>query len=215
VYVFKTDVLIRGLLEHCGLGQRYDFGHDIIPSLIASRQVFAYDFRDSTRCTPRYWRDVGTVDSYYRANMDLVRSEPPFNPYLKNGSRFRPEILFHGKTSVSGTARLTRSITSPGVRIAEGAFVEDSILLPGVQIGKGAQLRRVIVEDGVSIPEGFQAGFDVGRDRLDHAVTAGGVVLISSSPKSEGLSIPRSGRVVRFCAPKHEKSARTRSMGEL
>jgi len=216
VYVFKTDVLIRALLEHCGLGNRYDFGHDIIPSLIASRQVLAYDFRDSERRTPGYWRDVGTLDSYYRANMDLVEAEPPLNPYLKNGWRFRPEILLHDKTSVSGTARLARSITSPGVRIAEGAFVEECVLLPGVRIGKGAQLRRVIVEDGVSVPEGSQAGFDIGRDRLEHGVTAGGVVLISSSPKPERVALPRSGHVLPFSTrSKYEDSARTRPLREL
>jgi glucose-1-phosphate adenylyltransferase len=102
------------------------------------------------------------------------------------------------------------------VRIEEGALVEDCVLLPGVRVGKGAQLRRVIVEDGVSIPDRFQAGFDASRDRLDHAVTAGGVVLISSLPEPERLAMPRLGSVIHFCArTKHEESARTRSLGEL
>jgi len=106
VYIFKTDVLVQTLLEHCGARARYDFGHNIIPALIRSNRIFAYDFRDETQDTPRYWRDVGTVDNYYEASMDLVRPQAPFNPYIKENSYLRPCVHGNIGASVCGTAHV-------------------------------------------------------------------------------------------------------------
>jgi glucose-1-phosphate adenylyltransferase len=153
VYVFKTDVLVQTLLDHCGAEERYDFGHDIIPSLIHSACTYAYDFRDDAQDSPGYWRDIGTLDSYYEASMDLVRARPFFNPYIKDGWHSRIVRPLDIGAGVCGTALVSHSVLSSGVQIEEDASVEDSVLMPGVRVGKGARIRRAIVGEGVQVPK--------------------------------------------------------------
>ena len=183
VYVFKKDVLARTLIQNCERGFGYDFGHHVIPSLIGSARVYAYDFRDEAAGSPRYWRDIGTIDSYHSASMDLVRPQASFNPYAKDGWHSRPTVPLQTGASVSGSAQASHSVLSPGVRIDEDASVEDSVLMPGVRVGKGAQLRRAIIEEGVQIPPGCRIGWDVEQDRKHHTVSRSGVVVVSESPK--------------------------------
>lgn len=190
VYVFKKDVLVQSLRRFCETGHGFDFGHNIIPSLIPSGRTYAYDFRDETRDCPRYWRDIGTLDGYYAASMDLVKLDPPFDPYANHiapaqptrhpTSNRRPEKeLSQGPQD---HCNVTRSVLSPCVHLGRGVKVADSVLMPGVRIGDGAQLRRTIVEEGVHIPAGFQAGFDLNDDRHHHTVTETGLVVVSRSP---------------------------------
>jgi glucose-1-phosphate adenylyltransferase len=173
VYVFNRDVLVRALRENCDNAFGFDFGHHVIPSLIDSSRVYAFDFRDDAQSTPRYWRDIGTLDSYYDASMDLVPQHTPLN--------VGRSLTCHA--SVSGSARVARSVLSAGIRIEEGASVEDCVLMPEACIGRGAQLRRAIIEEGVRIPDGFQVGLDHDYDRKHHTVSRNGVVVVCDSPK--------------------------------
>ncbi len=191
VYVFKKRVLASSLSALCDSGLGYDFGHDIVPALIHSALVFAYDFRDKTQNAPHYWRDIGTIDAYYTASMDLVQDDAPFDPYGNDAWPSQPTrhpSLRSSDETPANPARVntdfqvTRTVLSPGVRIDEGAIVDESVLMPGVQVGKGAQLRRAIVEEGVHIPAGFRAGFDLKSDREHHAVTPSGIVVIGQTP---------------------------------
>jgi glucose-1-phosphate adenylyltransferase len=183
VYVFKKTVLLGALRAHCDSGSGCDFGHNIVPSMIHSARVFAYDFRDKTLQTPHYWRDVGTIDSYYNASMDLVqvddqrRSQPARDPSMNNRRETRAN-----PPRINSNSEVIRTVLSPGVRIESGAKVHESVLMPGVVIGKGARLHRTIVEEGVRVPAGYRAGFDLHRDRELHTVTRSGVVVISRNP---------------------------------
>ena len=176
VYVFKTKALLQALRDHCEEGQGYDFGHHIIPSFINAGRTFAFDFRNDTERSPRYWRDIGTIDGYYEASMDLLRPDRPFDPYRNVTRPATLSTRLHSRSHISG------SVLSPGICVEEGAVVEDSVLMPGVRIGKGARLRRAIVEEGVQIPAGFHAGFDLDRDRQHHTVSYSGVVVVNETP---------------------------------
>jgi glucose-1-phosphate adenylyltransferase len=178
VYVFKASVLRRVLEHYCNTDRGYDFGHDIIPSLVGSDRTFAYNFRHETQEMPRYWRDVGTLDSYYEASIDLVRLQAPFDPHIRHAVRSMSLPIKIG-ASVAGTAHVAQSVLSPGVRIGEHASVDGSVLMPSVHVGRGARLRGVIVDEGVAVPPGFEAGFDVEHDRTRFTVTEKGIVVIS------------------------------------
>jgi len=190
VYVFKKDVLVQSLRRFCETGRGFDFGHNIIPSLIPSGRTYAYDFRDEARDCPRYWRDIGTLDGYYAASMDLVKIDAPFDPYANDISPAQPTR--HPALNRSPEKKLSqglqnqgdvsRSVLSPCVQLGRGVKVTDSVLMPGVRIGDGARLRRTIVEEGVHIPAGFQVGFDLSDDRHHHTVTEAGVVVVSRTP---------------------------------
>jgi glucose-1-phosphate adenylyltransferase len=193
VYIFKKAVLLHSLRTHCDSGLGYDFGHDIVPALIHTARVFAYDFRDETHRTPNYWRDIGTIDAYYAASMDLVQTDALFDPYANDQRPSQPTRHPSPKNSlempksparVNSNCEVMRTVLSPGVRIEEGARVYESVLMPGARVGKGAHLRRAIVEEGVHIPAGFRAGVDLDRDRQVHTVTKSGIVVISRNPTS-------------------------------
>lgn len=188
VYVFKKTVLLDTLREVCGSGRGYDFGHDVVPGLIASSRVFAYEFRDNAHDTPRYWRDIGTLDAYHTASMDLLGNAPPFDPYANDlwpGQATRhptSAAVTRNRARVDSGSEVTRSVLSPGVQVEHGATIRESVLLSGVRVGKGARLQRAIVEEGVQIPAGFCAGFDQQADQKHHTVTDSGIVIINHSP---------------------------------
>jgi len=193
VYVFKKKVLLESLRSLCEIGLGYDFGHDLIPSLIPSGRTYAYDFRDDTQSSPPYWRDIGTLDGYYKASMELVDPDGPFDPYTSDGWTSQPprHTSFSGRGLVSPTlcreadARITQSVFSPDIELARGVNVDKSILMPGVRIGEGARVRRAIVDEGVQIPAGFRIGFDLDQDRRNHMVTDAGIVVVSKTPKTK------------------------------
>jgi len=190
VYAFKTVALVRSLIENCDGAFGFDFGHHIIPSLIGSAHVYAFDFRDEIKNSPRYWRDIGTIDSYYEANMDFVRHGASFDPF-KDGWLSRRGLLSQAAASVCGSAHVSQSVLSPGVRIEEGASVEKSVLMSGVHVGRGARLRRAIIEEDVQIPAGFQIGWDIEHDRKHYTVSAKGIVVVSETPKMSKPAPPR------------------------
>ena len=185
VYVFTKAALMSALTSICDCGRGIDFGHDVIPVLIHSARTFAYDFRNKTQDRPQYWRDIGTIDAYYQASMDLVRFNPLFDPYLSDSSTSLPtrHPTTHAlRARVHSDSRVAQSVISPSVRIDARAQVNGAILLPGVRVGKGAQLRHAIVEEGVEVPAGFDAGFDLDHDRQHHTVTDSGIVVVSRTP---------------------------------
>ena len=191
VYLFRKSVLLKSLQEVCGSGLGYDFGHDIIPSLIPAGRTYAYNFRDEVQNCSRYWRDIGTLDGYYETSMDLVAPEPRFDPYANFRTPSQPTrhpvLNVRIRTGQSPTfgrgCEVARTVVSQGVHVGDNAIVMDSVLMPGVQIGKGARLNRTIIEEEVHIPAGYQAGYDRDQDGLHHIVTRNGVVVVSRIPE--------------------------------
>jgi len=200
VYVFSMSLLAELLHEDHRADSTHDFGRDILPSILGRHRVIAYRFGGTSgRVTAdRYWRDVGTIDAYYEANMDLLRPVPAMDLYQRDWpirtyegqhpparsvpgrSGREAEIvncmLASGTLIVGGTLRHT--ILFPNVRIEEGAVVENSLLFQGVRVGERAQLERCIVEKHVAIPAGERIGFDRARDAERFTVSDLGIVVI-------------------------------------
>ena len=173
IYLFKTEVLLRALHEDAQDPESsHDFGKDVLPREIGRTRVVAYDFRDINDKTARYWRDVGTLDAYYEANMDLVDVVPEFNLYdhrwpIRTKATQQPPAKFvfaqEGRRmgvavdsvvsagSIVSGGRVLHSVLSPGVRVNSYCEVEYSILMPGVEIGRYSRIRRAIVNTGVKI----------------------------------------------------------------
>jgi len=203
IYVFNTSVLLRALHEDSSVpNSTHDFARDVIPRLLERCRVIAYDFRDLNAKQARYWRDVGTLDSYYEANMDLVSVTPEFNLYdqrwpIRTKATQQPpaKFVFAQKGRRMGLAldsivsagcivsggRVLHSVLSPGVRVHSYCEVEYSILMPNVEIGRYSRVRRAIVNTGVKIPELQSVGFDPEADRANgYHVTEGGVTVVGS-----------------------------------
>lgn len=204
IYVFDTDVLLDALRRDAtDPDSSHDFGHNVLPALLARHHVTAYDFRDLNRKCVRYWRDVGTIDAYYEANMDLVSVSPEFNLYdtewpirtrmpqvppakfvfAQEGRRMgvATDSLVSPGVIVSG-ARVHHSVLSPGVRVNSYCDVESSILLHNVNVGRYCRIRRAIIDQGARIPEGTVIGEDPETDRAaGHHVTENGVTVVSAA----------------------------------
>jgi glucose-1-phosphate adenylyltransferase len=203
VYVFETAVLLEGIAGKYPGDTRADFGRDVLPHLVRSERVFAYPFRDEKE---NYWRDIGTLDSYYEASMDLVKVDPAFNLYdtsfpIHSYSQPRPpaKMVFAGGEEgrigvavdslicngcvISG-GRVERSILSPDVRVNSYSLVEDSILFDRVDVGRYAKIRRAIIDKDVKIPSGLSVGYDPEQDTKYFSVTGSGVVVIT---KAQGI----------------------------
>ncbi len=204
IYMFETDVLLPALLEDGeDENSSHDFGKDILPRLIHEKIVCAYDFPDLNAKERKYWRDVGTLDSYYAANMDLVRVTPELNLYdpewpVRTRPRQAPPAKFvfaqEGRRMglgidsiissgciISG-GRVTRCVLGPEVRVNSYCEVEDSILLPGANIGRYSRVRNTIVDSGADIPEGSVIGYDVEADQAKgYRVTESGIVVVPAN----------------------------------
>ena len=209
IYVFKTDELVRRLRVDAAMGEesKHDFGHDIIPRMIGESEVYAHRFLDQEGDNAPYWRDVGTLDSYYEANLDLCNVSPQFNLYDQNWPTYtlwhndppaktifdeqdgrRAEVvdsLLCPGVVVSG-GRVRRSILSNRVFVAEHAEVDGSILMNGVNVGEGAVVRRAIVDKWVQIPPGASIGVDEEADRARFTVTESGIVVVPKGYHFEG-----------------------------
>jgi len=201
IYIFNTDVLLRALHEDAqNPNSTHDFGRDVIPSILDKVRVVAYDFRDINAKQSRYWRDVGTLDAYYEANMDLVAVVPEFNLYdsrwpIRTKATQQPPAKFvfaqEGRRMgvavdsvvsagciVSG-GRVLHSVLSPGVRVNSYCEVEYSILMPNVEIGRYSRVRRAIVNTGTKIPESSVIGYDLDADRAKgYQVTECGITVV-------------------------------------
>ena len=202
VYIFNTDVLLRLLRDDAeNPGSSHDFGTDVIPRCLQDQRVVAYDFVDINAKQSRYWRDVGTLDAYYEANMDLVDVTPQLNLYdncwpirtrmpqqppakfvfAQEGRRMGVTVdsIVSAGCIVSG-GRVMRSVLSPGVRVNSYCEVEYSILMPNVEIGRYSRVRRAIIDTNVKVPESSVIGFDADDDRANgYHITEGGIVVVS------------------------------------
>ncbi|MBI3298038.1 MAG: glucose-1-phosphate adenylyltransferase [Elusimicrobia bacterium] len=202
IYVFRARTLYE-LLEHDAEDpdSSHDFGRDIVPKMLGARPLYAFRFVDENKKERKYWRDVGTIDAFYEANLDLVSVDPQLNLYDPAWPIYTrlnplppPKFVFEDEGDdgrvgaatdslvspgciVSG-GRVRRSVLSPGCRINSYALVEDSVLFDNVYIGRRAKVRRAIIDKDVRIPEGATVGFDLEEDRKRFTVTAGGVVVI-------------------------------------
>lgn len=202
IYLFNTDVLLRALHEDAeDPGSSHDFAKDVIPRNLEKARVVAYDFHDINAKQVRYWRDVGTLDAYYEANMDLVDVVPVFNLYdrrwpIRTKATQQPpaKFVFAQEERRMGVAvdsivsagcivsggRVLHSILSPGVRVNSYCEVEYSILMPGVEIGRHSRVRRAIINTGVKVPESSVIGFDLEADRAKgYHVTECGIVVVT------------------------------------
>jgi len=213
IYVFKMELLCRELKnDHERADSSHDFGKDIIPRLIQESDVFAYRFGEPRgRVTPdRYWRDVGTIDAYYEANMDLLKPKPSMDLYQDDwpirtyhgqnpparmvaGESGADGILVNsilGAGSVIAGATVRRSILSAKVRVEESAEVLDSILFDRVVVGRKAKLRRCIVDKEVKIPPGETIGYDLAKDAKRFTVSDQGVVVVPKGYKFCQETVP-------------------------
>jgi glucose-1-phosphate adenylyltransferase len=203
-YIFSTGTLLRELYaDAADENSSHDFGRDILPSLVGRSELFAYDFQTNRipgdpLGAPVYWRDVGTIDAFYDANMDLRAVSPVLNLYnrqwpLRTASYTDPpvkttfdeegrrgeaidSIVAGGSILSGGLAR--NSVIGRGVRIHTGALVEDSIIFDNCDIGRRAKIRRAILDKNVRVPEDATIGYDLDKDRHFHHVTESGIVVV-------------------------------------
>lgn len=216
IYLFDTRVLLEALEANSRKDDSsHDFGRDILPELVAGgARVYAYDFVDENKKEIRYWRDIGTLDAFYEANMDLVSVTPVFNLYdeewpvrgyqpqyppakfvfAEEGRRMGVGVnsLVCAGCIVSG-GRVMNSILAPGVRVNSYSEIESSILFPNVNIGRHSRIRRAIVDSNLELPERTEVGFNLEADRAaGHFVTEGGIVVVHAG--SPGVNVQQNFR---------------------
>lgn len=200
VYVFNASILREVLLEmESKRIKANDFGQDVIPYMVKSKyKISAYRFHDENKKSQPYWRDIGTLDSYYASTMDLISVSPEFNMYdldwpirtyqyqYPPGKTVSHEGERVGRTLnslicdgcvVSG-GLVERSILGPNVRVNSFSYITDSIILNSCNIGRHARIRRAIIDKNVTIPEGYEIGFDLEGDKKKFTVTETGIVVI-------------------------------------
>jgi glucose-1-phosphate adenylyltransferase len=203
IYILNTKVLAEELMADAADPlSSHDFGRDILPGCLARRRVVAYDFIDINAKAARYWRDVGTLDAYYDANMDLISVTPEFNLYdMKWPIRMRPiqappaKFVFGEEGQRMGAAidsivspgcivsggRVRKSILGPFARVNSYSDVDASILMPNAIVGRYSRVKRAILDEGVVLPENSSVGFDAEADRaLGRVVTDSGITVVSS-----------------------------------
>jgi glucose-1-phosphate adenylyltransferase len=203
IYLFKSDVLVRALEDDAiRPDSDHDFGKNIIPSLIRSAPVYSYRFHDENKKAAKYWRDIGTLDAYFEASMDLCHVSPEFNLYdpewpLRTYQPQAPPAKFvfaeegrrcgHAVDSVISSgciisgSRVSGSILCPNVRVHSFCTIEQAILMPGVRVGRHARIRRAIIDRDAVIPRGALIGYDLDEDRRRHTVTESGVVVVTAN----------------------------------
>jgi glucose-1-phosphate adenylyltransferase len=203
IYIFKADVLVRAL-EDDAIRQesQHDFGRNIIPSLFSNAPVFVYRFYDENKKSSKYWRDIGTLDAYFEASMDLCHVNPEFNLYdpewpLRTYMPQAPPAKFvfaeerrrcgqaldsviSSGCIISGS-RVVGSILCPNVRVHSFCDIQQTIMMPGVRVGRHARIRRAIIDRDVLVPRGALIGYDHEEDRRRHTVTEGGVVVVTAN----------------------------------
>ncbi len=203
IYVFNQPVLVQELLEDAKNNKSsHDFGKNIIPQMLKKgMKIVAYNFRDKDR-NEEYWRDIGTIDAYYEANMELIQVNPTFNLYDQEWplrtfqEQYPPVKTVHSGDREEGRVglvldsivsegcvvsggRVQRSILSPNVRINSFSEVYDSILMEGVNVGRYAKIKRAIIDKDVSIPQGMIIGFNLEEDKKRFFVSESGIVVVA------------------------------------
>jgi glucose-1-phosphate adenylyltransferase len=217
IYIFKADVLVQMLEEDAvRADSQHDFGKNIIPSMIHRAPVYSYRFYDENKKAAKYWRDIGTLDAYFEASMDLCQVNPEFNLYdpewplrtyqpqappakfvfAEEGRRCGQALdsIISNGCIISGS-RVSGSILCPNVRVHSFCDIDQTILMPGVRVGRHARVRRAIVDRDVLIPRGALIGYDPEEDRRRHTVTDGGVVVVTA--EDEPLIAPITEEALR------------------
>ncbi|OIO34585.1 MAG: glucose-1-phosphate adenylyltransferase [Candidatus Omnitrophica bacterium CG1_02_40_15] len=201
IYIFNTEVLEK-ILEKDAKDEKstHDFAKNIIPMMISSDKVYAFNLKDKDINQPKYWRDAGSIDVYFEANMDLIQVVPPLNLYdkewpfrtyqeqygpaktlwaEKNNNRIGMALnsIISNGCIISG-GKVESSVLSPDVRINSFSEVSDSILMEGVDIGRYAKVKRAIIDKNVKVPQKMEIGYDLEKDRKRFTVTESGIVVI-------------------------------------
>jgi len=211
IYVFNTEVLFEELIRDTKRGSDHDFGKNVLPEMLGRRGVCAYRFVDGKGPDGAYWRDIGTLEAYYLANMELVSTHPRFNLYDQDWPirSYQPQVppariaipddgesvgdgrgldaVISNGCVING-GRVTRSVLSPGVRVNSRAIVEGSVLMDGVEVGRYAEIRNSIIDKHVTIPAGVSVGCDLEQDRKRYTVTPSGIVVVA-----KGMTIASPG----------------------
>ncbi|MGH8131576.1 MAG: glucose-1-phosphate adenylyltransferase [Steroidobacteraceae bacterium] len=208
IYVFATDFLIEELIRDAAdTDSSHDFGRNIIPAAIESRTVHAYSFRDATGNSQGYWRDVGTVDSYWQANMELIEVEPELNLYDQDWPiwTYQEQLppakfvfddpdrrgmalnsMIAGGCIVAG-ASIRRSVLFPNVHVEAKSDVDESVVLPNVRIGKSCRIRRTILDKGCVVPDNFVIGYEKDKDSRRFHMSAAGITLVTPDMLGQAL----------------------------
>jgi glucose-1-phosphate adenylyltransferase len=201
IYIFNTETLIKALIADADdPSSKHDFGHNILPNLLrGGKKMMAYSFVDENRKQALYWRDVGTLDAYYDANMDLCSVSPIFNLYDKSwpmrtrARQYPPAKFVFGEPGRSGLAinsiitagviisgaTVSNSVLSHDVRVNSYSNVDASIVFSHVNIGRHCRIRRAIIDRNVNIPEGSVIGYDPVEDKRHYFVTPSGLVIVT------------------------------------
>jgi glucose-1-phosphate adenylyltransferase len=200
VYLFNTDVLLPVLLKDSDdPDSSHDFGKDILPKILDQYKIYSFNFIDENKTEALYWRDVGTIEAFYEANMDLVSVSPVFNLYDKHWPirtqqrQYPPAKFVFGETGRTGTAIdsivgpgciisggvVRNSVLSPDVRVNSYTEVDSSILFTHVNIGRHCRIRNAILDRDVHVPEGTVIGYDAVQDAKDYVVTETGIVVVT------------------------------------
>ena len=199
VYIFETEALVEALEDDARQDTQHDFGKNIIPTMFPQLPVYSYRFYDENQKAAKYWRDIGTLDAYYEANMDLCQVNPEFNLYdpawpLRTYMPQAPPAKFvfndddrrgmaldsiiSSGCIVSGS-KVVGSVLCPNVRVHSYCTIENSILMPGVRVGRHSRIRNAIIDRDVLIPRGATIGYHAEEDRRRHTVSDGGVVVVT------------------------------------
>jgi glucose-1-phosphate adenylyltransferase len=200
VYIFNADVLIPVLLKDAENPESsHDFGKDLLPRMVDDYRVYAYDFIDENKKEALYWRDVGTLEAYYEANMDVVSVSPIFNlydeewPIRTHQRQYPPAKFVFAESGRTGTALdslvsngcivsggiVKNSVLSPDVRINSFTEVDKCILFSHVSVGRRCHIRNAILDRDVHVPEGTTIGYDAEADRQRYFVTEGGITIVT------------------------------------
>jgi len=200
IYLFNTDVLIPALLKDAeDATSKHDFGHNILPRMVDDYKVYSFNFIDENRKEALYWRDVGTLEAYYEANMDLTSVSPVFNlydehwPIRTHQRQYPPAKFVFAEGDRTGTAldsvvsggciisggRVIKSVLSPDVRVNSYAEVDSSILFSHVNIGRRCKVRKAIIDRDVILEEGTVVGYDTEADRKKYHVTDSGITVVT------------------------------------
>jgi glucose-1-phosphate adenylyltransferase len=200
IYFFNTDVLIPVLLKDAeDPNSSHDFGKNILPKMVDEYRVYSFDFVDENKTEAQYWRDVGTLEAFYEANMDIVSVSPVFNlydadwPIRTHQRQYPPAKFVFAETGRMGTALdsivsagcivsgsiAKNCVLSPDVRVNSYSEVESSILFSHVNVGRHCRIRRAIIDRDVHIPEGTIIGYDTEADRQRYFVTESGITVVT------------------------------------
>ena len=200
IYIFNTETLLKALIADADdTDSKHDFGHNILPNMLGKKKMMAYSFVDENKQQALYWRDVGTLDAYYDANMDLCSVSPVFNLYDKTWPirtrvrQYPPAKFVFGEPGRSGMAvnsiitagviisgaSVYNSVLSQDVRVNSYSDVDASIVFSHVNIGRHCRIRRAIIDRDVHIPEGTVIGYDPVEDKRRYFVTPSGLTIVT------------------------------------